>query len=373
MHSDGNSRATLTIVAPRAEYSPGTAIQISLQLSSSNDWTDSSTFRLVGRTDAIVMGIDRYQVAVQTNIGSGGSAMMVTSRENLTFLDSGLELISPDDAHLDAGDDKKKAGGGRGDSVPTGLRGGIYSVTLPDWVTLPAFPPLADDPAGVSCRYTIELVGHRKGLFKKNDRISLELPVAIPLKTPITADELEECNWLTHSVHRPLKYQGADDQDVFVTATLSHRPITDPADPIIYSLDLLPSPAAQSLFSDPKISTFLARRIRTTPLEHTKSCKEFDWAGIRLNKGEVGIGDKVHGGGMRYRCSVKPPANQCSVEAEGFGVRYVLGCSVSSPSLVNDLIIKLPVYVPSTAAIAPPSNYEAVDNSNPQQLPEYYA
>lgn len=267
--------------------------------------------------------------------------MMVTSRENLTFLDSGLELISPDDAHLDAGDDKKKAGGGRGDSVPTGLRGGIYSVTLPDWVTLPAFPPLADDPAGVSCRYTIELVGHRKGLFKKNDRISLELPVAIPLKTPITADELEECNWLTHSVHRPLKYQGADDQDVFVTATvrffphfrhetaligratlqLSHRPITDPADPIIYSLDLLPSPAAQSLFSDPKISTFLARRIRTTPLEHTKSCKEFDWAGIRLNKGEVGIGDKVHGGGMRYRCSVKPPANQCSVEAEGFGVR----------------------------------------------------
>ena len=166
------------------------------------------------------MGIDRYQVAVQSNIGSGGSAMMVTSRETLTFLDLELELISPDDAHLDAGDDQKKAGGGRGDVGPGNLRGGIYSVTLPQWVTRPSFPPLADDPAGVSCRYAIEVVGQRKGLFKKNDRISLELPVAIPFKTPVAANELEERNWSTHSVQRPLKFKGADDQDVSVTATV---------------------------------------------------------------------------------------------------------------------------------------------------------
>ena len=40
---------------------------------------------------------------------------------------------------------------------------------------------------------------------------------------------------------------------------------------------------------------------------------------------------------------------------------------------MHDLVIKLPVFIPSTSVVSPPSNYEAVDNSHPQQLPEYYA
>ena len=59
MHSDGNSRATLTIVAPCSEYLPGAVIQVHLQLSSSNDWKDASTFRFVARTGQSAFSLPR--------------------------------------------------------------------------------------------------------------------------------------------------------------------------------------------------------------------------------------------------------------------------------------------------------------------------
>lgn len=110
----------------------------------------------------------------------------------------------------------------------------------------------------------------------------------------------------------------------------------DPSEPIRYTLTLVPSSivASHLLSVAPNVTSSLSRRMRTSPLAMGKGTKSFDWAGIRISKGETAVQKQTGTEGERWRWTghVTVPPNQASVQAVGVGVR-VRSCAPHLPSM----------------------------------------
>lgn len=119
------------------------------------------------------MGKDRWQAGQLANVGMGGSGMLITSIETLTFLDLAVPLVGSSGARAQA--EKGEKHGGNEEK----LGGGVYEVTLPaapDGQLLPSYADTGPgDAAGVRVWYSLELLGTRHGMFKTNDKCALPL------------------------------------------------------------------------------------------------------------------------------------------------------------------------------------------------------
>lgn len=173
MTSTSNSRLSLELI-PLSDgkqcYKPNDTIQVQLKvLKQVLDYTEPIELFLVGISITAIMGKDRWQIGVMSNVGSGGSAALVTSQERHEFLRSPFNLVSPDSVTTTS-HEKKRA---QPESTSTKVQGGIYEAILPQSTTgeiLPTFIQSTNDMAGVGVKYYIELIGHRKGFLKTNDK-----------------------------------------------------------------------------------------------------------------------------------------------------------------------------------------------------------
>ncbi|KAI5475031.1 hypothetical protein MNV49_002089 [Pseudohyphozyma bogoriensis] len=297
------------------------------------------------------MGKDRWQAGVLLNTGAGGSAMLVTNIENRTFLELEVPLVSGTGAREQA-----ESGGKKGKSEGGGGIGeGVYEVVLPEVIgeqgaLLPTWlmPENEQEAAGVSVVYTLEFLGTRKGMFKSNDKLSLNVPISFPVPTQ---PELLLESWPSTTASKGLKYK-SDSTPLTVEATLSHRPLSTSSEPLSFHLLLTPSsPSTAPLLSPSSftVSASASRKIRTTPIVDPSSGKEFAWAGVRLGLRDKPVVEVVEAGKgeLRWEGRLTFPGAQRTVEWSSFSVKYYLTLNITSPNLDGNLVVATEVFVPS--------------------------
>ena len=155
----------LALSVNKSHYYPGQAISGILKVDHGTKY-ENLTLTLQGTSDVAIFGKDRWQVGqAASGAGSGGAGILipVTSREILTFLKIEVNL----------------EGQSKMDEIP-------FSLDLPEYQNpqckcynkhepylLPSSFKLKDpmDPSKASITYKLIVHGHRKGLFKSDDRL----------------------------------------------------------------------------------------------------------------------------------------------------------------------------------------------------------
>ncbi|KAL8286870.1 hypothetical protein RQP46_003876 [Phenoliferia psychrophenolica] len=345
-----NSRLSITLAAPSSSFHPGETLHPTVTIHGSPSFS-SLSLRLRGRTKATIMGKDRWQQGQMSNLGMGGSAMMITSIETHTFVELDVPLVGPGGARerAEMGEKHGKEEGGSA--------GGVYEVVLPavgDGQLLPSYDAAdaGDDAAGVSVTYTLELLGTRHGLFKSNDKLSIEIPVSIPLDSPIPTS-LDPSQWPSNHFH-PLLSEGPAPPTELPTLSpihLSYHPLSSPSSLIRFRVSLTPPDQSWSSSSSSEtplaVTASLARRIRTTPVDDPESGKTFEWAGIRIAPGVV-----KQSGSLEWEGTLEVPKGQRTVMSASVGVSYVLTVKVVSPVTKAHILASMAVFIPSSERVA---------------------
>ncbi|KAM0755039.1 hypothetical protein T439DRAFT_322098 [Meredithblackwellia eburnea MCA 4105] len=324
-----NSRISITLDNPtnNDSFNPGETLSCRIAISSGTEYTKLS-LSLKGTTTATIMGKDRWQAGQLSNIGMGGSGMLITSQETLTFLDMDIPLLSPAPSDFKAGGSSKEGS--------YNAESGVYTFQIPfnsHGQLLPSYTRILDDATGVEVKYLLELHGSRSGFFKSNDKLELEIPVSIPIGGP-DPNSLEPNLWPS-TANLP-SFKNGD-------IVLTHRPLSTTSDILCFRILIPPGLLPPSL--QPTVVATLSRRTRTTP-EDKNLGKSFNWAGVRVAKGEV---KRV--GNDEWEGSVSVPKGQHTIESKGVGIRYMVGCQISSRDTSPPLALStsMPVFIPSSS------------------------
>ncbi|BGO90355.1 hypothetical protein NBRC10512_001785 [Rhodotorula toruloides] len=375
-----NSRLALSLYPPHDStcFTPGTTIYPTVRIKGDASYEHLS-LRLVGEARVTVWGKARWQAGAVMNATMGGPAggVPVTSIERRQFVCVDIPLTSSSNARAAAygGDIKEK---GSAEGLP---EEGVYEVQVPypeDGELLPSFDKKETDNAGASVVWYLELEGARKGWFRANDKLKLELPVALPVQA--TPQSLET------TVHRDLKFQGNDSSALAVTTKLTCEPITTPASTLHFSLALTPSTSSafhllssalsssSSSSSDAtplKASSSLSRQVRTAPIVNPNSGTDFKFASIRIATGTLEHDEKLQGERLVWRGEVQVPQGDWTVESKGLDVKYTLNCHLHSTVFAQAALhISLPLFLPSAPA---PVDLSASDQpvASSSALPPY--
>ncbi|GAA5910782.1 hypothetical protein JCM5296_002826 [Sporobolomyces johnsonii] len=370
---DDNSRLSLSVYLEAGVCWPGSTLHPVIRLKGEPHYENIS-LRLVGETRAAIMGLDRWQAGAIMNatMGTGGAGgLPVTSFERLTFLDVDVPLLST--PSTPAPDDKKEALSPSDSS----RGGGTYELTLPhtaDDQLLPTMKRREADSAGTSIAWMLRLEGIRKGFFRQNDSLSIELPVVFPTTSAWLAQYPDET-----SAVQQVKYEANTGEDMSVEAKLAYQPISTRSSPIHFTLTLTASSShAQHLLASSTpplaVSASLARRTRTTPIAHPENGKEFDWAGVRVAGAQTRLDTKgMQGVTMRWEGEVVAPASECTVKSQGIGIMYSLTCRVTSPVLAQGALhLAIPVFLPSSPFDIPETGIEGGAGSSRGSDPPAY-
>ncbi|TNY24488.1 hypothetical protein DMC30DRAFT_109143 [Rhodotorula diobovata] len=339
--SASSSRLSLSlrVPSPGAIY-PGLTIHPAIRLRGDSHY-ERITLRLVAESRANIMGKARWQAGAAANVGMGapGGGMPITTPERLTFVELDIPLLS---TPTTAAQDKKAA------ASAEGLTGeGIYEVAVPfppEGQLLPAFAQKEYDAAGVSVAWSLELEGYRKGWYRQNDKLSLDLPIVFPL--PSSGPPLEA------TLTKQLKFEGNEPGGLSTEATIYCEPILTSSATLRYRLLLRPSsPTAMHLLrsSELKPSASIARQIRTAPIANPNSGREFEWAAVRLKTGELVPVEAEEEGTLEWRGELEVPEGECTVESKGTSIRYTLSCHLHSTIFAKaGLHVPLAIFLPSS-------------------------
>ncbi|BGP30835.1 hypothetical protein JCM10296v2_002593 [Rhodotorula toruloides] len=349
-----NSRLTLSLHPPRDStcLTPGTTVHPTVRIKGDASY-EHLTLRLIGEARVTIWGKARWQAGAVMNATMGGPAggVPVTSIERRQFVNVDIPLTSSTNAGMAAhGGDKKEK-----DVTEAMPEEGVYEVQIPypeEGELLPSFDKKDTDNAGASVVWYLELEGDRKGWFRSNDKLKLELPVAFPVQgTPQSLETM---------VQRELKFQGNDSSALAVTAKLTCEPVTTPASTLHYSLTLTPSTspafhllasALSSSSSDAtplKASSSLSRQVRTAPIVNPNSGTDFKFASIRIATGTLERDGKMQGEQVVWRGEVQVPQGDWTVESKGLDVKYTLNCHLHSTVFAQAALhISLPLFLPS--------------------------
>ncbi|BGP69127.1 hypothetical protein NBRC10513v2_002465 [Rhodotorula toruloides] len=370
-----SSRLALSLHPPHDStcFTPGTTIHHTVRIKGDASYEHLS-LRLVGEARVTIWGKARWQAGAVMNATMGGPAggVPVTSIERRQFVNVDIPLTSSSNARAAAyGGDKKEKGTAEG--VP---EEGVYEVQIPypdEGELLPSFDKKETDNAGASVVWYLELEGARKGWFRSNDKLKLELPVVFPGQA--TPQSLET------TVQRDLKFQGSDSSALAVTAKLSCEPVTTPAATLHFSLTLTPSTssafhllssALSSSSSDAtplKASSSLSRQIRTAPIVNPNSGTDLKFASIRIATGKLERDEKVQGEVVVWRGEVQVPQGDWTVESKGLDVKYTLNCHLHSTVFAQAALhISLPLFLPSAPVDFSSSEHPVASSS---ALPPY--
>ncbi|GAA5960995.1 hypothetical protein JCM3765_006495 [Sporobolomyces pararoseus] len=371
--STSNSRVVLSLPLSSSERGVclvGTLLRPVVYFKEDVNYT-STSLKLLGETRATIMGKERWQAGAVMNASLGGGAigaagMPITSIERLPFLELDIPLVSSTTAGSEGSKRPEKSEPSSSAASNAGSQA-VYEFTLPyppNDQLLPAVAPKEFDMTTVSVTWTLRFTGVRKGLLKRNDSLSLDLPVMFPtpqvsLQTTIS------------SIH-PFKFDSGANEGMTLQATLSATPIYHRS-PIHFSLMLSPSTSAAAHLlatSSPplKVDASLSRQTRTTPIANPNSGRSFEWAGVRILMAEM---KRVKDDDWKWEGTISLPDGECSVESKGVAISHKLNCHIVSPVLAQAALhISLPVFLPSTIfeASAPDRVEPSVDN-----LPAYYS
>ncbi|BGP23523.1 hypothetical protein Rt10032_c02g0740 [Rhodotorula toruloides] len=364
-----NSRLTLSVHLPHDStcLTPGTTIYPTVRIKGDISYEHLS-LRLIGEARVTIWGKARWQAGAVMNATMGGPAggVPVTSIERRQFVNIDIPLTSSSNARTAVhGGDKKEVGTTEGLSEE-----GVYEVRVPypdDGELLPSFDKKDTDNAGASVVWYLELEGARKGWFRPNDKLKLELPVVFLVRSlPQTFETV---------VQKDLKFQGHDSSAL----GLSCEPITTPAWTLHFSLTLTPSTASafqlltsalSSSSSDAtplKASASLSRQVRTAPIVNPNSGTDFNFASIRIATGTLDRDEKVRGEELVWKGQVQVPQGDWTVESKGLDVKYTLNCHLHSTVFAQAALhISLPLFLPSaTVDLSPPDQSTASSSALP--------
>ncbi|GAA5834000.1 hypothetical protein JCM5353_008606 [Sporobolomyces roseus] len=365
--SASNSRVELSLSAPH--YTPGSTLRPSIHYKEASQYT-STSLRLLGETKATIMGKERWQTgaAVNASLGGGGAGgMPVTSIERLPFLNFEIPLLSSSkNASSDAKRPEKSNGASSSASSALGDQD-LYEFVLPsppENQLLPAVVSRQFDMTTVSVTWTLKFEGIRKGFLKRNDTLSLEIPVVFPLPPQSLPTSIA----LVH----PFKFDTGSSQGMTLQAGLSIVPISY-RKPLDLTLTLTPSSSsAAHLLSTSssalKISASLSRQTRTTPIQNPGSGRAFEWAAVRVVQT---ILERRKDNDWQWEGTLSPPEGECTVESKGVAVRYAVNCHIVSTVLAHAALhVSLPVFLPTSLV---EMEDVAIHDSSAQDLPAYVA
>ncbi|GAA5831896.1 hypothetical protein JCM3766R1_000142 [Sporobolomyces carnicolor] len=330
----------------------------------------STSLRLVGETRATIMGKERWQAGVVMNASLGGPAMgaagmPITSVERLTFLDFEIPLVSSSSAPHDAKRPEKSEWDAH---MPQAGSRAVYEFALPappDEQLLPALAPREFDMTTVSVVWTLKFVGVRKGLLRKNDSLSIDLPVVCASRQPSLPR--------TVSAVQSFKFDTGKNEGMTLQAHVDATPLSHRA-PLLFSLSLEPSSSSAAHLlttSSPpvKVNASLSRHTRTTPIANPNSGRSFEWAGVRILAVDL---ERVKDDDWRWQGMIQIPEGECTVESKGVAVTHKLNCHIISPVLAQAALhVSLPVFLPSSPIES--SQDQLDDVVNPHDLPAYTA
>ncbi|GAA5950166.1 hypothetical protein JCM21900_004615 [Sporobolomyces salmonicolor] len=368
---DDNSRLSLSVSLDAGACWPGSTLHPVVRVKGEHSY-EKISLRLVGESRATIMGLDRWQAGAIMNatMGTGGAGgLPVNSFERLTFLDVDVPLLSTPPTR--ASNEKK----GALLSSCSSLGGGTYELMLPhpaDDQLLPTLTRREADSAGTSIAWMLRLEGIRKGLFRRNDSLSIELPVVFPTTSSALALYPDE----TVAVQ-----QVKDEANTGERLSLAYQPISTRSSPLHFTLALTPSSShAQHLLTSSVsplvVNASLARRTRTTPIAHPENGKEFDWAGVRIAGAQIRPDTKrVRECVMRWEGEVVPPVGEHTVKSHGIAIMYSLTCRITSPVLAQGALhLAIPVFLPSSPFDLPETGLEGgAGSSRGSDLPAYEA
>ncbi|GJN87516.1 hypothetical protein Rhopal_000466-T1 [Rhodotorula paludigena] len=317
-----NSRLELSLPlsSPHLVY-PGLLIRPVVRVLGDAHYEHMS-LRLVAETRVTVMGkrrwlgFDAYQqagAALNTTLGPGGG-VPVSTIERLPFADIPLSQVSPATITGEKVDLS-------GSPVLDGANEHVFEVQIPtqgDDSLLPSFLQKDHDAAGASVAWWLELEANRKGWYRSNDKLKLDLPVVFPSTSP--GGHLET------SMTKALKYKGDNASDLSASAALTCETITTRTPHLHFRLTLLPSnPVAQHLLTSNALnpSSSLSRQIRTAPVASPKSGVEHDWAAVRLCMGSLEPAHKDMAGELVWTGELQVPEDEWTVESKGLSVKAV--------------------------------------------------
>ncbi|GAA5910671.1 hypothetical protein JCM6882_001054 [Rhodosporidiobolus microsporus] len=379
-HSVSNDHLELTVRIPdNGVCSAGSTIRVRAHAVNAQHF-EGMTLRLVGETTARLMAKARLQAGAIMNMSTpGGGGVPISGFERYTFLDHDIPLSAP------APTPSNTVGDPKFETEPYVDKEGFLKLQLPFPTkeqllpTLPKQDNAALDQTDISVRWTLQLLATRKGIFRPNKKLSLDLPISFP-STPWRYSYVNEV-----STSKKLKFEGAETDDLSVEAKLTCDPIATLGAPLKFTLHLTPyrqqvaSFLSTASFASTAPTCFFTRQIYTAPIESFSAGRPFDWPAVRIGKnGEVRQSEQpLPDEGLEWVGEVTPPDNEYTIDSKGVGVKYALVVQVSSSIFADGTLrVSLPVFFPSSpidvdgiSPRAPPPDTHGVDPSLPVYEP----
>ncbi|GAA5824922.1 hypothetical protein JCM3770_002294 [Rhodotorula araucariae] len=361
--SAANSRLRLSLqLSPPGLAYPGLTLLPTVRITQDAHY-DHLALRLVAENRVNVMGRAHWQVGAVTNATMGGAAMPITTIERLTLLDINGPLLSATTPSLR----REKDGAPQPGTTP---QDGVYEVTMPfppDGQIFPTFAQKEYDAAGASVVWRLQLEGMRKGWYRHNDKLSLELPVGFPLPSPPLP--------LETTLTKHLKFEGNEPGGLSADATLSCEPVLASSSLLRFHLILRPSSstALHLLRADElKPSSSLSRQIRTAPIANPHSGRDFTWAAVRIVTGSLEPTKSCAEDVLEWGGELRVPDGECTVDSKGLSVKYTLMCHLHSTIFAQAALhIPLALFLPSSPVELSVSRDAASSDAKGSALPPY--
>ncbi|GAA5828433.1 hypothetical protein JCM11251_006247 [Rhodosporidiobolus azoricus] len=362
-HTVSNDHLELSVQLPRnGVCCAGAILRVRARARQKHDG-DALSLRLIGETSARLMGKARLQnAAIVSMTTTVGGELPMSGFERFTFLDEEVALpestptFAPSSTSQSNSDIPTSSKEDKSALEPYIDAEGFIKLAIPfppQEQLLPSLPKQTNaalEQTDISVQWTLQLVATRKGFFRVNKKLSLELPVSFPT-IPWRQTYPSEV-----SVPKKLKFEGNEAEDLSVEARLSCRPITTLGSPIKFVLHLTPnrqqvaSLLAGASFTSTAPTCFLVRQVRTAPIQAKSSGREYTWAAQRIGKaGEVRKVERhAADHGLEWAGEVTPPEGEYTVDSNGVSVNYSLIVQISSSIFADGTLrVSLPVFLPS--------------------------
>ncbi|GAA6031773.1 hypothetical protein JCM8097_001982 [Rhodosporidiobolus ruineniae] len=362
--------------------SPGSTLQATVRVKGERNY-ESLSLRLVATTKTTLMGKSSLNRALRqwTMTSAGVAPPPSTESESVAFVDEEIPLEAPRDPSSSA--DPKDAP--QSPTSPLPIVEGTYTADVGLPLQSELLPHIAKretlretglasmDTAGASVSWSLQLEGKRKGRFKSNDRLLIAIPVVFPSAPWCFAYDD------TALFTKELKFESGDAAAPSVEAKLVFQCPTISAAPIHFTLSVTPASSAHSsLLSTLSSATidseaFLIRELRTGPVVKVDVGRDYAWPAVRVAMGQV---ERVDGtteeGALAWTGTVWPPQGECTVESRAIGIKYFLGCKLSSPLFADGFLrVVVPVFLPSSPVDIPAQDGGAHVPHDEHALPEY--
>ncbi|KAK8858965.1 hypothetical protein IAR55_003197 [Kwoniella newhampshirensis] len=350
MHELHTTKHGVTLRVPARSYQPGDNIPIIVSGSSSAfaSWSGDATCVLEGASSAALMGKSRYQAGQIANAGlGGGGAMAITSREEHVFASTSTTLeLSQIKEKAENGEMLLQASLNIPIERTCGCDGPRTKGIMP---TVPTMDEMRADHSSVKWKMTVEI--KRKGLIKRDIKLSLEIPVMLP---PVALPD----TGLSNSASSVTTFDAVTPPILTAHLTLlPPKPSKPLSIPFRIRVSTSPPPcmvSADDLFPKGKMRVvfYLSQQTWTMGIAQSRfgDAGGFNWAGVRTRA----VTPVVCGGGggkdLELEGEYDLHAEERSADGCGLSIHWLSHASVQWDHLPGLLVVSIPVNLPPAVA-----------------------